>query len=180
VGLLDAQVRLLLECALFAPLEAHRNEESQLASGRLLMPRLVGALTKQRQLELAHRALEAEQQPVVAQARIVDALGIDEQRSYQAAQSDQMVPVAIVAGQTRRLQAQDRAHRAQRDLGDQQVSQMDRIERELDQLRAENERLTRELRKRNGSRGEREEHVQERRGNRERIERNVRRNREEM
>ena len=78
---MDAEVSTFVEPSLDAPLEAHRNEESQLAAERLLMPRLVRALTKQRQLVLAHRALEAEQQSVVAQARIVDALGVDEQRS---------------------------------------------------------------------------------------------------
>ena len=47
-GLLGAKVGPLLE-DLPCPVEAHRNEESQLASDRLLMPRLERALAEQRQ-----------------------------------------------------------------------------------------------------------------------------------
>ena len=118
---MDAEVSTFVEPSLDAPLEAHRNEESQLAAQRLLMPRLMRALTKQCQLVLAHRSLEAEQQSVVTNARVVHTLGVDQQRSYQTAQINQVMPVAVVAGQTRRLQGQDRPHHVQRDLGDQSL-----------------------------------------------------------
>jgi len=53
---------------------------------------------------------------------------------------------------------------------------VDRIERQLDQLRAENERLRRELRERTRPRKEREEQVRERKENREREQREEPRN----
>jgi hypothetical protein len=58
-------------------------------------------------------------------------------------------------------------------------SRVDRIERELDQLRVENERLRRELRERTGSWRGREEQSREQRENRQREEHEIIRNRKE-
>jgi hypothetical protein len=58
-------------------------------------------LAKQTDLELAHGALEAKQKTIVEQAGIIDAVVVDDQGAGHRAEIDQMVPVAVVAGQTR-------------------------------------------------------------------------------
>ena len=69
----------------------------------------MGALAQDGQLHLAHRSLHAEQEPVVGKTGIVDAVLIGDQRPDEAAELQQRVPVASVAGQARSL---DRHHRA--------------------------------------------------------------------
>ena len=61
----------------------------------------MGALAQNRQLHLAHRSLHAEQEPVIGEARIVHAVFIDDQRPDQAAELQQRVPVASIAGEAR-------------------------------------------------------------------------------
>ena len=75
-----------------------------------LHKRFAGALPKQTQLKLAHRAFEAEEESVVNQARIIDPVVIDQDRLGHAAQINEVMPVAIVAGEARRLQGKHGAH----------------------------------------------------------------------
>ena len=63
---------------------AHGDAEEELAAARLLAQRLERALAQDRQLHLAHRALHAEQQAVVRQARIVDAVLVGQADSPRA------------------------------------------------------------------------------------------------
>lgn len=49
------------------------------------------------QLRLAHRSFEAEQQTVVEQCRMIDAVGIPDQRVGEASEVDEAVPIGIVA-----------------------------------------------------------------------------------
>jgi hypothetical protein len=77
------------------------------------------ALAQEAQLVLRHRSLQAEQQPVVHQARVVNPIGIDDQRARQAAEINQMMPVPAVARQPRRLDAVDRTDGAGAKLADQ-------------------------------------------------------------
>ena len=51
----------------------------------------------QGELELAHRTLEAEQQPIVRVAWVVDAVDVEHACADEAAQLQKMVPVASVA-----------------------------------------------------------------------------------
>ena len=94
---------------------ADRDGEEEFAAARLLLQGFQRALAEQRQLHLAHRALHAEQQPIVRVARIVDAVLVDDQRADQAAELQQRVPVAAVAGEPRGL---DRDHGADPALAD--------------------------------------------------------------
>jgi len=71
------------------------------------------------QLRLAHDARQAQEQPVVVGARVVQALTVADDHAEDRAQLQQLVPVAVVAGQARSVQAQHQPGLAQADLGDQ-------------------------------------------------------------
>jgi hypothetical protein len=71
------------------------------------------------QLSLAHRALQAEHEPVVEIGRVIHAVGVGDQCVGQRAQVQQVVPVGVVAGQPRHLDAQHDPDLAQPDRGDQ-------------------------------------------------------------
>ncbi len=51
------------------------------------------------QLGLAHGAFETKQETVVEQGRVIDAVGIADQRVGDAAQIDETMPVGIVASE---------------------------------------------------------------------------------
>src|SRR5208283_181945 len=86
---------------------ADRHREEELATTSLLFESLQRALPKDRQLQLAHCALHAEQQPIVGMARIINAVLIHNDRTDQPAELDQGVPVAPVTRQSRRLDRKD-------------------------------------------------------------------------
>ena len=75
----------------------------QIAPGGLELEGLDGSLAQQRQLHLRHRALHAQQQPVVDAARVIDAVFVDDDAAHQRAELQQRVPVAAVARQARGL-----------------------------------------------------------------------------
>src|SRR5580704_19045541 len=79
---------------------ARRNAEEQRAATRLALQRLLRALAEQRQLQLAHRALHAEQQSIIGVARIIDSVLVDDYGADQSTELDQCMPVAAVAGET--------------------------------------------------------------------------------
>ena len=113
--LLHAPVRILLDAVVVHLEVADRDGEEELAAARLLLQGFERALAEERELHLAHGALHAEQQPVVRMARIVDAILVKDQRADQAAELQQRVPVAAVAGEPRGL---DRDHGADAALAD--------------------------------------------------------------
>src|SRR5262245_60236222 len=106
-GLLHALVRILLDPVASDFHIARGNTKNQGATARLLTQRLLRALAKQRQFELAHRPLHAEQQPIIGMARIVDSVFVDDDRSDQSTELDQSMPIAAIPGETRGL---DREH----------------------------------------------------------------------
>ena len=67
------------------------------------------ALPHQAEFVFRHRPLQAEQQAVVDDSRIVRALGIDDERPGERAKLDQMMPVPSVTRQPRGLDAIDGA-----------------------------------------------------------------------
>ena len=71
------------------------------------------------QLGLAHRALEPEQQPVVVERRVVDAVAVGDQRAGEGADLEQLVPVAAGPGEPRHLEPEHQADVAEPDLGHQ-------------------------------------------------------------
>jgi hypothetical protein len=69
-------------------------------------------LAEETQFIFGHRALQPKQQPVVDQARVVDSVVVDEEGGHEGAEIDQVMPVAAVACQARRLETEDRPDRA--------------------------------------------------------------------
>jgi hypothetical protein len=98
---------------------AHRRVVEQLPPPRLVQPPLVHPLAEHVQLGLADRPLEAEQQAVVVIARIVQAIGVGQQRVEQGAQLQELVPVLARAGQAAHLDAEHDADVPEAHLGQQ-------------------------------------------------------------
>ena len=71
------------------------------------------------QLGLAHDPGQAEQQAIVVSAGVIEALAIGNQHPEQRAQFQQLMPIAVVAGEPRGIEAQHQPRFAQADLGDQ-------------------------------------------------------------
>jgi hypothetical protein len=92
-----------------APHEADRQAPPQLAAGRFVADAPFEAGAEDVQLSFTHRALEAEDQPVIEQRRVVHAVGITDQGVGHAAQIQQSIPVGVVAREPRDLEAQDNA-----------------------------------------------------------------------
>jgi hypothetical protein len=99
--------------------QAGRQAHPQLAAagGRQLPAAQPGP--DEMQFGLGHGAFEAEQQPVVELAGIVEAVLVADQRRGQRADLQQPVPVGVVAGQPGHLQAEYDPGPAHADLGDQ-------------------------------------------------------------
>ena len=71
------------------------------------------------QLGLRHGALEPQYEAVVEIARVIDAVGVGDQGVGDRTQIQQLIPVGVVAGQPRHLDAQHDPDLAQTDVGDQ-------------------------------------------------------------
>ncbi len=95
-----------------------RQRDRQLAALGLGQLARQHPLPDQVQLVFAHRPLQAQQQPVVADPRVVDAVRPGEQHPGQAAQLQQLVPVPPGPRQPGHLDAQHDAHTSHRDLRD--------------------------------------------------------------
>ena len=102
-------VGINLDPAGLAPTEPGRKHELELATPRLRVASRQTALAHQAEFVFRHRALQAEQQAVVDNSRIVSAFGIDDERPRQRAQFDQVMPVSSVARQPRGFNAIDGA-----------------------------------------------------------------------
>jgi hypothetical protein len=70
------------------------------------------------QFRLAHGALEPEQQPVIEQCRVIEAIGIADQRFGEPGKVDEAIPFGIVARQARHFEAEHEADMGERHLGD--------------------------------------------------------------
>src|SRR4051794_32053537 len=102
------------------PLEvAARQVEAELAPPGLVPAPLLEPGAHDVQLGLAHRALEPEQQPVVVERRVVDAVAVGDQRAGEGADLEQLVPVAAGPGEPRHLEPEHQADVAEPDLGHQ-------------------------------------------------------------
>ena len=95
-----------------------RQRDRQLAALGLGQLARQHPLPDQVQFCLAHRSLQAQQQPVVVKAGIVDAVGVGQQHAGQGAQLQQLVPVPAGPRQPGHLDPEDDAHTSHRDLRD--------------------------------------------------------------
>ena len=116
--LLDPPVGIEHQAQVGRPDVTDRDGHPQLASTRLSLGGLEHALAQQRELELAHRALEPQQQAVVRHPGIVGAVGVDDVRAHQPAELEEMMPVAPVAREARSFEAEHRADQPFADLPD--------------------------------------------------------------
>ena len=97
---------------------AARQSENQLAALRLGPAALEHARLENVDLRLAHRTLQPEQQAVVVEAGIVDAVGIADQRVEERAHLQQLMPIPARARQARDFAAEHQPDMAKPDLGD--------------------------------------------------------------
>ncbi len=67
----------------------------------------IQALAQQIEFGFRHGPFEPEQEPVVIQPRVVDALDVGDERAPERRQVEQMLPVGVVARQPRNLPAED-------------------------------------------------------------------------
>src|SRR5271154_7146710 len=99
--------------------QARRQRQPQLASRRLLSLALVQPQLDLMQLGFAHDPGQAEQQAIMVGARVVEALAIGDQPPEKRAQSQELMPIPVVAGQPRGIEAYHQTRLAEADLGDQ-------------------------------------------------------------
>ena len=102
-----------------APDQPDGQAAAQLAAGGLVADAAVEAGAQGVQLSFADCALEAEEDAVVERPRMVDTVGVGDQRVGDAGEVQQPVPVGVVARQPGALQGQHDADLAQADLGGQ-------------------------------------------------------------
>ena len=96
-----------------------RQATPQFAARGLVADAAVEAGAQDVQLGLAHRALQPQHQAIVEQRRVIDAIGVADQRVGQPAQVEQAVPVGVVAGEARDLEPEHDPDVAEGDLGGQ-------------------------------------------------------------
>jgi hypothetical protein len=104
--MLHLTIRRLLHLVVFRANESYRELPERVTAFDLLLERLSRPLPKQAQLELAHRALQSQQESIVNESRVIDPVIINAQRVGHGAQVDHMMPVAIVSRQPRSLQGE--------------------------------------------------------------------------
>lgn len=107
-ALLDPAVGLLLQAIVRRPEIADSDRGVQGAARRHPFEGFLRALAKDRQLHLAEGAFQAQQEPIVGVARVVNAVFIHQQGVHQPTELQQRVPVAAVSRQPRRLDREDR------------------------------------------------------------------------
>lgn len=98
--------------------------QPQFAPRCLLAFPLVKAHPKLMQLRLAHDAGQAQQQAVVVGARIVKPLAIRNEHAEHRAQFEQLMPVPVIAGQARSVEAHHKTGVAKADLGNELLETM--------------------------------------------------------
>jgi hypothetical protein len=80
--------------------ETSRHRQTQFAASRLLTFALMETHLNLMQFGFAHDAREAEQQPVMIGARVIEPFAVGDQNPEERAQLEQLMPIAIVARQS--------------------------------------------------------------------------------
>src|ERR671929_463274 len=99
-----------------APDKADRETTAQFAARGLVADAAEKARPQEVQLGLAHGALQAKQEPIIEEPRVIDAIGIADEGIGETAEIQQTVPIGVVAGEAGELEAEDDADMAQRGL----------------------------------------------------------------
>jgi hypothetical protein len=100
-----------------APNEADRQTPAQFAPRGLIADSAIEASPQHMQFGFTHRALEPEQEAVIEQGRMIDAVGIADQRVGKSSQIDQAVPFGIIAREPRDFETKHETHAGKRHLG---------------------------------------------------------------
>ena len=116
---LDLPIRIKHQAGVGVVGEPDRQPHLELTTPSLVENAALQAGLQDVQLGLAHRALQAEQQPVVEVRRVVHTIFVADDRARHGGQLEQALPVGVVARQPRDLQAQHDAGMTHRHLGDQ-------------------------------------------------------------
>jgi hypothetical protein len=102
-----------------APDQSDRQAAPQFPARCLVADPAVEASAKDIELRFAHRALQPQQEAIIEQRRVINPVRVADQRIGQTAQINEAIPVSIVAGQSRHLKAQNKAHVSESDLSGQ-------------------------------------------------------------
>ncbi len=116
-GFLHAAVGILLQ-AIADLREADRGYDDEFATAGLLIAGRERVLAQRIELILVETALQPQQQPVIALARRIDRLLVDQHGIDDAAHLDKLLRVTAVAGKPRHLPRCHRTDLAEADLGD--------------------------------------------------------------
>src|SRR4029077_5776172 len=98
--------------------KADRCGHNQLAATCLLVAGGKRALPQKIEFILVEAALEAKKEPIIAMARQVNCLLVDQHRVHHPAHLDQLLPIAAVAGEAGALSGGNRAYFAETNLRD--------------------------------------------------------------
>ncbi len=98
------------------PDEADGKAATQFAASGLVANPAVEAGAQDMQLGFAHGALEAKQQTIIEHRRMIDAVGIADERVGETAQIEQAVPIGIVAREAGHFEAEHDANMSERDF----------------------------------------------------------------
>ena len=104
---------------LFSPNEADRQSAAQFAASGFVADAAVEPGANDVQFGFAHRTLEAEQQTIVEQRRMIDAIVVANESVGEAAEFEQAIPVGVVPRQARDFQTENDSHMGQRDFAGQ-------------------------------------------------------------
>src|SRR5215831_6161829 len=100
-----------------APDKADRQAAPKLAAFCLIANAAVETRAQHVKLGFAHRAFETEQKPIVEERGMIDAVGIANERVGQAGEVDETMPIGIIAGEPRDLEAEHKTHPCERHFG---------------------------------------------------------------
>jgi hypothetical protein len=112
----NALVGFLLKSPVLVLDETDRTVRHEFTASRLLDSGLAGPLPKQVEFVLVEGSLQPQQQPIIAQARRIHRLLIDEQCVDNTAHLDQLLPLAAVPREARNLACANRTHLPETDL----------------------------------------------------------------
>ena len=119
--LTDCFVSHLDDAALVVMLKANRHVRAQRSASCGFPQPTVQSRTNQVEFDLTDRTFEPEQQPVIEAARMIEPIGIRDERIDETTQVEQVVPLTIVAGHARDFGGYDDADVAQSHLGDESI-----------------------------------------------------------
>lgn len=120
-GVLHLPVWVELHLAVCDVDEADGQSQLQLSAADLGHVSAMHSRAQHMQLGFTHRALQAQEQPVIEMHWVVDAILVQDQCVAQSADLEQSMPIAAVARQSRDFEAHHNASAAHADFADQML-----------------------------------------------------------